>query len=218
MVIARPSADEPSALGAAQRDGGSYDHRVRFEVLGRLRAMAGDHPSGGSTAGLRLGGARQQVVLAMLLAEANTVVSTDSLVDGLWGGSPPSAARHTVQGYVSELRKVVGPVIEREGTGYVVRVDERALDALVFEALIAEGRSRLADDPATAADVLGVALALWRGPPYDGLDDSGVLSAERARLEELRLLALEDRISADLAAGRHRELVAELDGLSGEHP
>ena len=85
--------------------------------------------------GLRLGGARQQLVLAMLLAEPNSVVSTDALVDGLWGDSPPSAARHTVQGYVSELRKLLGPVIEREGTGYVVRVDESSLDSLEFESL-----------------------------------------------------------------------------------
>ena len=105
---------------------------------------------GGEGAGLRLGGARQQLVLAMLLAEANTVVSTDALVDGLWGDSPPSAARHTVQGYVSELRKLLGPVIEREGTGYVVRVDESSLDSFEFESLIEQGRVELADDPEAA--------------------------------------------------------------------
>ena len=149
---------------------------------------------------------------------ANTVVSTDTLVDGLWGDSPPSAARHTVQGYVSELRKLLGPVIEREGTGYVVRVDESSLDSFEFESLLERGRSQLADDPGAAASVLRAALQLWRGPPFTALDDTGVLLAERTRLEELQLLALEDRATADLALGRHREIAAELDALSREHP
>ena len=216
-------AREPSGFAAASdvvtpSEGDSYDGRVRFEVLGRLRAIDGDDRSGGEGAGLRLGGARQQLVLAMLLAEANTVVSTDTLVDGLWGDSPPSAARHTVQGYVSELRKLLGPVIEREGTGYVVRVDESSLDSLEFESLLERGRSQLADDPGAAANVLRAALQLWRGPPFTALDDTGVLEAERTRLEELHLLALEDRATADLALGRHREIAAELDALSREHP
>ena len=203
---------------ATPSEGGSYDGHVRFEVLGRLRAIEGDDRSGGEGAGLRLGGARQQLVLAMLLAEANSVVSTDALVDGLWGDSPPSAARHTVQGYVSELRKLLGPVIEREGTGYVVRVDESSLDSLEFESLISSGRSQLADDPDAAAASLRAALQLWRGPPFTALDDTEVLLAERTRLEELQLLALEDRAAAELALGRHREIAAELDALSREHP
>ena len=219
MSVAR----EPSRVVAASdvatpSEGGAYGGRVRFEVLGRLRAIDGDDRSGGEGAGLRLGGARQQLVLAMLLAEANTVVSTDTLVDGLWGDSPPSTARHTVQGYVSELRKLLGPVIEREGTGYVVRVDESSLDSFEFESLLERGRSELADDPGAAASVLRAALQLWRGPPFTALEDTGVLLAERTRLEELQLLALEDRATADLALGRHREIAAELDALSREHP
>ena len=135
-MLGEPSRFVAASDVAAPLEGGSYDGRVRFEVLGRLRVIDGDDRSGGEGAGLRLGGARQQLVLAMLLAEANTVVSTDTLVDGLWGDSPPSAARHTVQGYVSELRKLLGPVIEREGTGYVVRVDESSLDSFEFESLL----------------------------------------------------------------------------------
>ena len=173
---------------------------------------------GEAGAGLRLGGARQQLVLAMLLAEAKSVVSTDALVAGLWGDSPPSAARHTVQGYVSELRKLLGPVIEREGPGYVVRVDDSSLDSLEFEALISRGRAKLADDPEAAAASLRAALGLWRGTPFSGLDDAAVLLPERTRLEQLQLLALEDRIGADLALGRHREIAAELDRTESRAP
>ncbi len=148
MSVARRHSRSAASDVATPLEGGSYGGRVRFEVLGRLRVVDGDDPSGGEGAGLPLGGARQQLVLAMLLADANTVVSTDTLVDGLWGDSPPSAARHTVQGYVSELRKLLGPVIERDGEGYVVRVD---------------------DDPGAAASVLRAALQLWRGPPFTAL-------------------------------------------------
>lgn len=203
---------------AAPLDGGSYDNRVRFEVLGRMRVVDGRDCGGDDAAGLHLGGTRQQVVLAMLLAEPNSIISTDALVDRLWGDSPPSAARHTLQGYVSELRKLLGPVIEREGTGYVVRVDSSSLDSLEFEELITRGRAELADDPQQAAATLGEGLRLWRGSPFAGFDDSGVLLAERTRLEELKLLATEDRVGAELVLGRHREIAAELDSLSHQYP
>ena len=202
---------------AAPLEQGPYDDGVRFEVLGRLRVVDRRN-SASDDAGLHLGGTRQQLVLAMLLAEPNSVISTDALVDRLWGDSPPSAARHTVQGYVSELRKLLGPVIEREGTGYVVRVDSSSLDSLEFEELITKGRAELANDPQEAATTLGQGLRLWRGAPFTGLDDSGVLLAERTRLEELKLLALEDRVGAELVLGRHREIAAELDSLSHQYP
>ena len=132
----------------------------------------------------------------------NSVVSTDALVDGLWGDSPPSAARHTVQGYVSELRKLLGPVIEREGPGYVVRVDELVAGLVRVRGpdRATAGRSspRIPERPQRRC---GLRLRLWRGPPFSGLDDAGVLLAERTRLEELQLLALEDRVAADLALG-----------------
>ena len=182
MSVAR----QPSRLVAESDvvtplEGGSYDGRVRFEVLGRLRVVDGCDRGGEAGAGLRLGGARQQLVLAMLLAEAKSVVSTHALVAGLWGDSPPSAARHTVQGYVSELRKLLGPVIEREGPGYVVRVDDSSLDSLEFEALISAGRAKLADDPAAAVALLRAALGLWRGTPFSGLDDAcGVAAGENS--------------------------------------
>src|SRR5215213_7530888 len=150
---------------ARRGDGYSYAGRVRFEVLGPLRVVEGADHAGEDDVGLRLGGARQQVVLAMLLASPNSMVSTDALVDGLWGDSPPSTARHTVQGYVSELRKVLGPVIEREGPGYVIRADRSSLDSLEFAALISDGRAELAERPDVAAELLRTGLRLWRGPP-----------------------------------------------------
>jgi DNA-binding SARP family transcriptional activator len=127
VSVARLPPDVAAEGAAVTRfDGGSFGGHLRFEVLGRLRVIDGHDRGGDEGVGLRLGGARQQLVLAMLLTEANSVVSTDALVDGLWGDSPPSAARHTVQGYVSELRKRLGSVVEREGPGYVVRVDDSA--------------------------------------------------------------------------------------------
>lgn len=195
----------------------SYDGDVRFEVLGRLRVIDGRERGDGATSGLPLGGARQQLVLAILLAEANAVVSTDALIDGVWADAPPNAARHTVQGYVSELRKVLGPVIAREGPGYVVRVDDSSLDSLAFETLISQGRRELAGDVVTAVASLTAALRLWRGPPFTDLN-AVVLLGARTRLEQLRLSALEGRAEGELALGLHREIAADLDALSREHP
>ena len=217
MKVGDQSAMPMTSWGTS-RTGVRMLRRVRFEVLGALRVVEGCEHVGDDEVGLRLGGPRQQVVLAMLLASPNSVVSTDALVDGLWGDSPPSAARHTVQGYVSELRKLLGPVIEREGTGYVIRLDRSSLDSLEFTALVSEGRALLAEHPDVAAETLRAGLSLWRGPPFSGLADSDVLLAERTRLEQIQLLALEDRVAADLASGRHREVAAELEALSREHP
>jgi DNA-binding SARP family transcriptional activator len=158
----------PDGVAVTALDDGSCAGHLRFEVVGRLRVVEGRGGGVEAGVGLRLGGARQQLVLAMLLAEANSVASTDALVDGLWGDSPPSAARHTVQGYVSELRKLLGSVIERVGPGYVVRVDDSSLDSFEFESLISRGRAELADDPDAAAVTLGTALGLWRGVPFTG--------------------------------------------------
>jgi len=194
------------------------DQRVRFEVLGRLRVLDGTATDRAPGHGLRLGGAQQQLVLAVLIARANTVVPTDALVEDLWGASPPAAARHTVQGYVSELRKLLGPVIARDGPGYVVHADARTLDALEFEALVRRGRDALPGNPAAASTSLTAALRLWRGEAFEGLDDADAVASERVRLEQLRLAVVEERVGADLALGRHRQVVAELEGLTREHP
>ena len=167
---------------------------------------------------LSLGGPKQRLVLALLLAEPNRVVSIDRLVDGLWGDEPPDSARHTVQSYVSELRKIVGAVIEREGAGYRVHAGRDSFDVLDFEERVAEGRALADTDPVSAAGVLEEALELWRGTPFDDLGTQPMLQAESARLEELHLVAIEALMQARLDAGRHADVVAELDRLTRLHP
>jgi basic membrane lipoprotein Med (substrate-binding protein (PBP1-ABC) superfamily)/DNA-binding SARP family transcriptional activator len=215
------SSSSAAEMPEAERRPLAYHSTVRFEVLGPTRVVAtagAGAAAGRPDAPLVLGGPKQRLVLALLLAHPNTVVSLDRLVDGLWGDDPPDSARHTVQSYVSELRKLLGPVIERVGAGYRVQVDRRTLDVLEFEALIADGRAAAAVDPVSGADALEAALALWRGRPFDDLAPHDTLHAESARLEELRLVAIEGFMDARLGAGRQADVVVELDRLTREHP
>jgi DNA-binding SARP family transcriptional activator len=169
---------------------------------------------------LAIGGAKQRALLAVLLLHPNDAVASDHLVDELWGERPPATAGHTIQVYVSNLRKLLGQErVLRRPTGYALKVERNELDLERFERLLEEGRSaRSAGDPGTAARVLRQALSLWRGPAladftYDGFAQSAV-----ARLEELRLVALEERFEADLGSGRHADLVPELQSLVVQHP
>jgi DNA-binding SARP family transcriptional activator len=167
-----------------------------------------------------LGGARQRAVLAVLLTHAGEVVSADRLTEELWGESPPKTAANILQGYVSHLRAALGrgAILTRD-PGYVVEVAPAQLDLHRFEALAEEGRQSLAGgDPAIAADRLREALALWRGPALADFAYEPFAQVEIARLEELRVVALERRIEADLALGRHIELVGELEALVQLHP
>lgn len=147
-------------------------------------------------------------------------MSTDRLVDGLWGGSPPPTALKSLQVYVSQLRKVLGDgVLETRGRGYVLSIEADQLDAERFEGLLETGRALLsAGDARGAAAALHEALALWRGPPLADFTYEPFAQAEIARLEELRLAALEARTEAGLALGRHAELVPELEALALQHP
>jgi YVTN family beta-propeller protein len=163
---------------------------------------------------LRLGGAKQRALLAVLLLYANEVVSRDRLIDELWGGSPPETASTALQVHVSQLRKALGrDVIVTQAPGYRIRVEPGELDVDRFETLVDEARGA---EAAVAAERLRHALELWRGAPLGELDS--VARAERGRLEEQRLSVTEQRIQADLELGRHAELVAELEGLVREHP
>ncbi|HVR31394.1 MAG TPA: BTAD domain-containing putative transcriptional regulator, partial [Acidimicrobiia bacterium] len=157
-------------------------------------------------------------MLALLLMNANRAISVDRLIDGVWGDDPPTAARHTLQGYISELRKVLEGQLKREGAGYVLAVEPDSFDVSRFEGLTAEGRRLSASDPIGAAERLAEALGLWEGPPYADLAHEAALEDEIRRLGELRLQAVEERIEADLAAGRHMELTGELEALTREHP
>ena len=157
-------------------------------------------------------------MIALLVAEPNTTVSVERLIDGLWGESPPESARHTLQSYVSELRKTVGDVIERDGSGYSIRVDRDGLDTLEFEDRVSEARAQLDRDPAAARAQFDAALALWRGQPFEDHPDQPSLQAEAVRLEELRLAAIEALCTARLALGEHARVVADLERLTREHP
>src|SRR5919109_906709 len=181
---------------------------MEFRILGPLEVSEEGRV-------LRLGGSKQRALLASLLLHANEVVSRDRLSDELWGASPPDTASTALQVYVSQLRKALGrDLILTQPPGYLIRVSDGELDLHRFERLVATARR---EEPAQAARLLREGLALWRGAPLAELGDS-FARAERARLEEQLLAAVEQRIEAELALGRHAELVPELDGLVREQP
>jgi len=193
---------------------------VRFEVLGSMRVLAAVESGTrvGATTEVVLGGPKQRFVLARLLAEPDRVVSMDRLVDGLWGDDPPETARHTVQAYISELRKALGSLVERDGAGYRIRVGRDTLDTLDFEARVAEARTHAESDSGGAAAELETALGLWRGPAFDDFPEQMVLQVEAARLEELRLAAVEELMQARLSAGQLAGVIVELERLTRDHP
>ena len=159
----------------------------------------------------------------MLLLNAGESVSTDRLIDALWGERPPETAGKALQVYVSQLRKALGSengsrMLVTRPPGYALEVSDDALDVHVFDRLCGEGHDALAaGDAATAGQRLREALALWHGTPLADLRYEAFAQPHAARLEEQRLGALEDRIDADLALGRHAALVGELEELVGEH-
>ena len=186
---------------------------TEFRVLGPLEALAEGTP-------VKLGGSRPRAVLAVLLLHSGQVVSTSRLIDEVWAEDPPDTAANVLQGYVSQLRKELGrETIETREPGYVLQVDHDSLDLHRFERLVSDGTELLERGRAEdAAVLLRESLALWRGPALADVADEGVLMAAAARLDELRLVALERRIEADLACGRHAQLVGELEELAAEYP
>lgn len=184
-----------------------------FRILGPLE-VAQDGRS------LGLGGAQQRALLVVLLIHRGEVLSTDRLIDELWGERAPSSAIKVVQGYVSQLRKALGDdVILTRGHGYLLAVESERVDVGRFEALVADGeRALAAGDAAAGAQRLGEALALWRGEPLADFAYERFAQGEIARLGQARLGALEDRIDAQLALGEHASLVGELEALVREHP
>ena len=155
---------------------------------------------------LELGGAKQRAVLAMLALNANRTLSVDRIALGLWDAEPPESARKAVQVYVSQLRKALGKDrVQTKGGGYRLRVEPDELDVERFEGLRRRGD-------------LDAALALWRGEPLADLADHSFARTESARLQELRLSCLEERLERELAAGRHAEISGELEALSSDHP
>jgi DNA-binding SARP family transcriptional activator/class 3 adenylate cyclase len=194
---------------------------IEFAILGPLEATRNDTP-------IALGGPRQRAFLALLLVHANEVMSAERLIDELWGADAPAGAPHSLQVYVSGLRKAIEPerdpgtpahVLVTRTPGYLVRVGAEELDSFCFERLVAEGRRALSEgDPAGAVERLDQALDLWRGPALVDFAYEAFAQAEAARLEELRVSALEDRIQAELALGRHSELIGELEVVARANP
>jgi DNA-binding SARP family transcriptional activator len=180
-----------------------------FRILGPLEALLDGAP-------VDLGGQRQRALLAALLVYHGQVVSTDRLVDLLWGESAPRTAITSLQNAVSQLRRALGAdVVETRAPGYIFAADPAAIDAVRFEALIAEARDVPAAERAT---LLRSALGLWRGPPLADLAGEEFTQGEIRRLEELRLDALEERIAADIELGLHREVSGEIEALAAAAP
>src|SRR5690349_3922244 len=182
---------------------------MEFRLLGPLEVVEDGRA-------LALGGRKQRSLLAVLLLHANDVVSTELLVDEIWGASPPATVAKSVQVYVSRLRKELGDGrLATQVPGYRLRVEPSELDLLRFEALV---REAVGTDPSAARALLREALALWRGPPLADLAYEPFAQAPVARLEDLRLAALEQRIEADLTCGEHAALTSELEALVAQQP
>jgi DNA-binding SARP family transcriptional activator len=184
-----------------------------FRILGPLEVGEND--------AVRLGGPKQRATLAILLLNANRVVSVERLADDLYWGTPPVTAITQVQRQISELRKALDPAssIETRSPGYVIHLAPEQLDLNRFERLAARATHALAQGEAqSAADLLRQALAIWRGPPLADLAHEPFAQTAIERLEEIQLAALEHRIEAELALGLHAQLVGELEGLVVQHP
>jgi len=189
---------------------------MEFRILGPLEVLDGERP-------LRLAGTKQRAVLALLLLHANEVVSSDRLIDEVWGEEPPRTGANALQARVSQLRKALAPaaddILVTRASGYLLRVEPGQLDAERFGRLTDEGRRALASgDAETSGEVLREALSLWRGPTLADFLYEPFAQGEIARLEEARLACLEQRIEADLALQRHGELVGELEALIAANP
>jgi DNA-binding SARP family transcriptional activator len=199
--------DAPAPLFIAEKQ--CYNrHMPDFRILGPLEVHGVDGP-------LQLGGQKQRAVLAVLLLDANRVVSVDRLVDALWGEHPPKTALTSLQNFVSQLRKLLGPdVLETTPPGYRLRARAGEIDLERFQLAIAAAELL---EPAERAEKLREALGWWRGPALADFTFDSFAQAHIAHLEELRLATLEERVEADLASGRHAELVGELERLVEEH-
>ncbi|MGH9283564.1 MAG: BTAD domain-containing putative transcriptional regulator, partial [Acidimicrobiales bacterium] len=190
---------------------------MEFRILGPLEVTSEGRP-------VPLPGSRERTVLALLLLSPNRVVSSDRLIDELWTEKSPDQPAQALRVFVSRLRKAMkdaagdAAVVSRP-PGYLLEFDTTHLDAAKFETLVARGGDEAGQGRSEdAAVTLAQALALWRGTALADVVDTPAVRAEAARLEEARLGALEDRIEADLACGRHGSLVPELDQLTGVHP
>ncbi len=190
---------------------------MRVRVLGPLEVVDGERP-------VPIGGPKERRLLAALALQPGQVVPESRLVDVLWGDEPPRTATKTLQNYVLRLRKALssghgGLSIVTAPPGYVLRGEPEAFDSMSVASLMGDARDAAqAGDHRRAAELLEVALGCWRGPSLVEFADEPFAMAEAARLDELRQVALDGRIDAELALGRHGACVAELEALVAENP
>lgn len=195
----------------------AYRACVDFAVLGPLQVSDERGP-------IEIAGVKERTLLAHLVACAGRMVTTDELMESLWGDAPPRTAAKALQTYVSRLRNVLEParrgsprLLVTDGPGYRLAAPDDAIDARRFARLVDVGHRAWREGRAeVAASTLREALGLWRGPAFAGFTETRFGRGESRRLEELRILALEDRIAADLDLGRVRETVPELEQLVRE--
>jgi DNA-binding SARP family transcriptional activator len=191
-----------------------HEVHTQFRILGPIEVDASGGRSG------RVPRGRPLSLLALLLVHRGAIVHVDRAVDELWDGAGPKHAKKAVHVVASRLRGALGEgLVLSEGGGYALRLAPGVLDAEHFEELFERGRAELArGEPFEAAATLRQALALWRGPALADVSQERFAQPEIARLEDLRLACLSDRVDADLACGRHAEVAGELEGLVREHP
>jgi DNA-binding SARP family transcriptional activator len=193
--------------------------RMEFRILGPLEVWNGEHR-------LTLGSPRQRALLGSLLLHPDEEVATDRLAAALWGDTPPEQTASALRAHVAAIRRLLEPEREKgapsmlvSGTnGYRLSVDPEQVDLCRFERLVEQGRLAMDSDPVTCSSLLHRAASLWRGPALGDLTLAGDAAAECARLDELRMAAVEDRIHADLELGRHAAVVPELEALVAAHP
>ena len=213
--IAHSDLAVPPARDASGHGGGDRVRPLQFRILGPLEVLHEGRA-------IALGGPRERILLALLVTRPGEVVSSDRLIEAMWGDNLPRDPQHALQAAVSRLRKALhagtgeaGLLVAR-APGYVLDVAPGEVDAAQFERLVDEARRF--ENPATRAFALGAALVLWRGPALADLSYESWAQAEITRLEEIRLGAVEEEIDAQLALGRHTEELGRLRTLVEEHP
>jgi DNA-binding SARP family transcriptional activator/class 3 adenylate cyclase len=197
-------AAERAVAGSPEKSRG-----LDFSILGPLEVRRDGVP-------VAVGGQKQRALLAALLVRAREVVSTDRLIDDLWGEQPPRTAATSLQNFVSQLRKTLGPdVLLTRAPGYVLDVPAEAVDARRFETLVVTAKALPAGE---RVERLREALDLWRGEPLAEFAYASFSQSEARRLEELRLVAIEERIDAQLELGEAGDAIGELEALVARNP
>ena len=186
---------------------------IELRVLGPLEVLRDGEP-------VPIPGDRERALLALLVIHGGEVVSTDQLIDQLWGEELPDNPANALQAVVSRLRRALGGggMIVTKKPGYALHMQPGAIDAARFENLVRRATRLGTDEPLRASELLTEALSLWRGPPYADLAYEDLAQPERARLDDLRVAATEEKIAADLALGRNSDALSELERLVSAHP